>query len=105
MLLESIEQRGSKAEIALHEVFRVLRSVHSGKIEHEIAGRTIYDLANKPDFTAVTADTAEAESADGAENEAAEKPVTPEEEWNAGVEKAGARTNWQTNGAFARPVA
>ena len=75
--INALEQQALKGENGL--IYQTLGYLYVDK----------YDLANKPDFTAVTADTAEAESADGAENEAAEKPVTPEEEWNAGVEKAG----------------
>ena len=48
-----------------------------------------YDLANKPDFAAAAAETAEAAEADSAEDGTAEKALTPEEAWNAGVEKAG----------------
>lgn len=75
--INALEQQAQKGENGL--IYQTLGYLYVDK----------YDLANKPDFTAVAADTAEAESADGTENEAAEKPLTPEEEWNAGVEKAG----------------
>ena len=75
--INALEQQAQKGENGL--IYQTLGYLYVDK----------YDLANKPDFTAVAVDTAEAESADGTENEAAEKPLTPEEEWNAGVKKAG----------------
>ena len=36
MFLQGIEQRGGKAEVALHELSGILRAVHTCKIEHEI---------------------------------------------------------------------
>ena len=36
MLFQAIQQVGSKAKVALHEVFRVLRAVDTGQIEHEV---------------------------------------------------------------------
>ena len=37
VFLESIKKGAGKAEVALHEILRILRAVDSGKIEHEIA--------------------------------------------------------------------
>ena len=42
VLFQRVQQRGSKAEISLHELFLILRAVDAGKIEHEVrlpAGR------------------------------------------------------------------
>ena len=36
MLLQAVQEVGGKAEVALHEVFRVFRTVHPCQIEHEI---------------------------------------------------------------------
>ena len=72
-----LEQQAQKGETGL--LYQTLGYLYVEK----------YDLANKPDFTAVTPDAAEAENTEGAENEETEKAPTPEEAWNAGVEKAG----------------
>ena len=37
MLLQGVEECRGKAEIALHEFLGVLRTVHSGKVEYEVA--------------------------------------------------------------------
>ena len=37
VLLQGVEQRGGEAEVALHELLRVLRAVHPGEVEHEVA--------------------------------------------------------------------
>ena len=42
VFFQRVQQRGSKAEISLHELFLILRAVDAGKIEHEVrlpAGR------------------------------------------------------------------
>ena len=36
MLFQAIQQVRCKTEVALHEVFRVLRAVHTCQIEHEV---------------------------------------------------------------------
>ena len=71
-----LEQQAQKGETGL--LYQTLGYLYVEK----------YDLANKPDFAAA-AETAEAAEADTAEDETAEKALTPEEAWNAGVEKAG----------------
>jgi tetratricopeptide (TPR) repeat protein len=87
--ISALEQQAQKGETGL--LYQTLGYLYIEK----------YDLANKPDFSAVTADPAEAENTEAAgdaenaegtepaEDGAAEKPMTPEETWNAGVEKAG----------------
>ena len=42
MLFQSIQKLGSKAEISFHEIFRILRTVYSGKVKHEICLRTVF---------------------------------------------------------------
>ena len=37
MLLQRIQQRGSKSKVALHELLVVLRTVHAREVEHEVA--------------------------------------------------------------------
>ena len=37
VLLQRVEQCGRETEVALHELLRVLRAVHSCQIEHEVA--------------------------------------------------------------------
>ena len=36
MLFQAIQQVGCKAEVALHEIFRVLRTIHASQIEHKV---------------------------------------------------------------------
>ena len=35
VLLEGVEQYGGETEVALHELFRILRTVDTGKVENE----------------------------------------------------------------------
>ena len=37
MLLERIQQHGGKAEVTLHELFVILRAIHTREVEHKIA--------------------------------------------------------------------
>ena len=36
MLFQAVQQLGGEAEIALHEILRVLRTVHTGEVEDKI---------------------------------------------------------------------
>ena len=36
MLLQRIQQKGTEPEIPLHELFRILRPIHPGKIKYKI---------------------------------------------------------------------
>ena len=36
VLFQAVQQVRCKAEVALHEVFRVLRAIHACQIEHEV---------------------------------------------------------------------
>ena len=36
VLFQAVQQVGCKAKVALHEVFRVLRAIHTSQIEHEV---------------------------------------------------------------------
>ena len=37
MFLKSVKKQRSKTEVALHELFRSLRTVHAGKVEDKVA--------------------------------------------------------------------
>ena len=41
VFFQGVEQGGGEAEIALHELFLVLRTVHAGEVEDEVALATI----------------------------------------------------------------
>ena len=41
VLLQRVQQRRSEAEVALHELLVVLRTVHTCEIEHEVAVRAV----------------------------------------------------------------
>ena len=75
--INALEQQAQKGETGL--LYQTLGYLYIEK----------YDLANKPDFAAVTPAAAETEKPEDTESETAETALTPEEAWHAGVEKAG----------------
>ena len=87
--INALEQQARKMDTSL--LFQTLGYLYVDK----------YDLANRPDFASMTPEEPAEEpesaeepaegnegAAEGSGEEPAEKKMTPEEEWNAGVEKA-----------------
>ena len=42
MLFQAVQQVGCKAKVALHEIFRVFRTVHACQIEHEVCFLAVF---------------------------------------------------------------